>query len=227
MAMPEVSIGFFPDVGASHFLNQIPGDFGRYLALTACRFNASEACFLNLTKWAYPHEEKHNVFDFLLGSSFKDKEEFNSKFNKFYKKPQFLHEQSCWIKDFQEDIAKTLEFKDLQDFYNYLLKAGKEDKKWEQNRQNFLKASPTALAVVFEQLKRAKNQKDLKSLFEMELIIAMNKARNADFPEGVRALLIEKTKDPQWNPPHIKDLKSSDIDQYFTALEGWDCSLRV
>ena len=71
LAMPEVSIGFFPDVGASYFLNQIENDMGKYLALTACPLNASEACFLNLTQWACRQRDKQNVFDFLLESSFK------------------------------------------------------------------------------------------------------------------------------------------------------------
>ena len=219
LSMPEISIGFFPDVGSSYFLNQIKNDLGRYLALTACHLNAREACFLNLTKWACFHKEKHNVFDFLLDSSFRDKEEFNNKFKEFYKKPKFLLDQNCWIRDFQKDIEKALEFKDLRSFYHYFSKAEIENKKWEQNRQNFLKASPTSLAIVFEQLKRAKNQQDLKSLFEMEALIAMHQVQNHDFPEGIRALLIDKTKDPRWKPSHIEDLKQSEIDKYFQALK--------
>ena len=227
LAMPEVSIGFFPDVGASYFLNRIPKDFGRYLALTACRLNASEACFLNLTSWACPQREKQNVFDFLLESSFKNKTEFHSQFKKFYKEPPFLNEQKCWIKNFQGEIEKALEFKDLQAFYSYFSKAELKDKKWEKNRQNFLRASPSSLALVFEQLKRAKSQKDLKSLFEMEAVIALRVAQGTDFLEGVRALLIEKTKDPKWNPPHVEDLNPSKTDEYFATIESLDSSLRV
>ena len=120
-----------------------------------------------------------------------------------------------------------MEFKDIKSFYNYFSKAKREDKKWEQNRQNFLKASPTSLAVIFEQFKRAREQKDLKSLFEMEATIAMNKARNSDFPEGIRALLIDKTKDPKWKPSRVEDLESSEIEKYFKTPEDLDCSLRV
>ena len=227
LAMPEVSIGFFPDVGASYFLNQIENDMGRYLALTACHLNASEACFLNLTQWACLQKDKQNVFDFLLESSFKSREGFNDKFNDFYKKPLFLIEQDCWIRDFQKNILRTLEFKNLKSFYDYISKVELEDQKWEHNRWNFLKASPTSLAVVFEQLKRAENQKDLKSLYEMEITMAMHKARSLDFSEGVRALLIDKTKNPKWNPFHIKDLQQTEIDKYFIADKSWNNSLRV
>ena len=102
LAMPEISIGFFPDVGASYFLSQIKEGIGKYLALTACRLNASEALYLNLTKWVYSHKEKQNVFNFLSSSSFKDIEEFNHKFRDFYKKPAFLYEQRNWIKKFSK-----------------------------------------------------------------------------------------------------------------------------
>ena len=227
LAMPEISIGFFPDVGASYFLSQIKQGIGKYLALTACRLNASEAYYLDLTKWVYAHKEKQKVFDFLFNSSFKNKEDFNYKFKDFYKKTEFLSEQNNWIKDFQKEIIQAVKFKDLKSFHDHLTQEKRENKKWEQNRQNFLKASPTSLAVVFEQFRRSKDHKNLKSLFEMELIIAMNKSQNSDFPEGIRALLIDKTKDPQWKPSHIKDLDPSKINTYFKALKTWNFSLRV
>ncbi len=226
LAMPEVSIGFFPDVGASYFLSRVKENMGRYLALTACQLNAKEACFLNMAQWAFLREDKQNVFDFLLESSFKNKEEFNIQFRSFYREPRFLSQQDCWIKNFQKDILKALGREDLTGFYNYLLKAEREDQKWERNRRNFLKASPTSLAVSLELLKKAQSQ-DLKSIYEMDLTIAMNKARQADFPEGVRALLIDKTKNPQWNPSRIEGLKQTEIDQYFMPSAGWDSSLRV
>ena len=227
MAMPEISIGFFPDVGASYFLNQIKEDIGRYLALTGCRLNAAEACYLNLTKWAFSQKEKQNVFDFLIESSFSSREEFDNQFKNFYERHKLVLEQDNWIKSFKKEISKALEFKDLKSFYNYMLKAKLEDKRWEKNRKSFFDASPTSLAVIFEQLRRAKDQKDIKAIFEMEVKIAMHKARNADFPEGIRALLIDKTKNPQWKPNHIGDLDPLEIERYFTALEGWDCSLNM
>lgn len=227
LAMPEISIGFFPDVGASYFLNQIPNNFGRYLALTACPLNARESCFLNLTKWAFLQKDKSLVFDFLQETSFKNKLEFHNKFNDFYKKPNFLLEQDCWIKDFQKEIEGALVFKNLKAFYDYLSQSNLEDKKWEKNRQNFLKASPTSLALIFEQLKRSKKEQELKDIFEMELIIAMRMAEADDFSEGVRALLIDKSKDPKWNPARIEDLDPAEINKYFEPKKHWNYSLRV
>ena len=227
LAMPEVGIGFFPDVGASYFLNQIPKNFGRYLALTACQLNARSACFLGLTNWAFQHKDKQNVFSFLNNTSFNSKMDFNNKFIGFYKQPQFLSEQRGWFEEFQKEISRALEFKDLNSFYDYLSQAPLEDQKWEKNRQNFLKASPSSLAIVSEQLRKAKKQTDLKFLFEMETVVALNLVCRSDFSEGVRALLIDKTKEPKWKPHHIDDLDSEEIEKYFIPKKGWDCSLKV
>lgn len=227
LSMPEISIGFFPDVGASYFLNQIEKGLGRYLALTACRLNTAEAHNLKLSPWVFLNQEKDNVFDFLFHASFKDKESFDRQLQKYYKEPEFLSGQSNWIKDFEQDILKALEYQDVKSFSKYLSLTKKEDKKWEQNRENFFKGSPNSLAVIFEQLKRAKGEKSLKALFEMETVLAMNIARNRDFPEGVRAMLIDKDKSPQWKPAHIEDLSLSEIKGYFEPLEHWSCKLKV
>ncbi|MCZ0933240.1 MAG: enoyl-CoA hydratase/isomerase family protein [Oligoflexia bacterium] len=226
-AMPEVSIGFFPDVGASYFLNNIPHRLGLYLALTACRLNARAAQFLNLTPWFFYNKDKQRMFDFLKGASFKNKADFDIQFKDFYKEPDFLSVQECWIENFKTEILKALEFKNLDSFYDYFSQVHLEDKQWEQNRQNFLKASPSSLAVVFEQFKRARRQTDRKALFEMESVIAMNMSCRSDFPEGVRALLVDKTKDPKWSPNHIDNIDPEEIDKYFIPQEGWSCALKV
>ena len=226
-AMPEVSIGFFPDVGASYFLSRIPNRLGLYLALTACRFRACSAQFLNLTSWFFEDKDKQKVFNFLKNNSFKNRADFDIQFKDFYKEPAFLSAQERWIENFKTEILKALEFKNLNSFYDYFSQVSLEDKQWEQNRQNFLKASPSSLAVVFEQFKRASRQTDRKTLFEMESVIAMNISRRLDFPEGVRALLIDKTKDPKWNPSHVDNIEPEEIDKYFIPQDNWDCTLKV
>ena len=224
-AMPEVSIGFFPDVGASYFLSQIPERLGLYLALTACRWNARATQYLNLSSLFFENKDKQKVFDFLKQTSFKNRADFDIKFKDLYKEPGFLSSQDCWIENFKSEILKILEFKNLSSFYDYFSQVSLEDKQWEQNRQSFLKASPSSLAVVFEQFKRSHRQTDRKKLFEMESVISMNMSRCSDFSEGVRALLIEKTKDPQWKPNHVDEIDPEEIEKYFIPQEGWNYTI--
>ena len=126
--------------------------------------------------------------DFLLNSSFRNKEEWDHKWKNFYKEPDFLSKQSNWIKKFQNSIIETLEYKTLKGFFQHVQKTELDDEKWRDNRENFLTSSPTSLAVVWELFERSKHLKSLKSFFEMELKIALNMTRHFDFPEGIRAL---------------------------------------
>ena len=225
LAMPEAGIGFFPDVGASFFFNQIQKDIGRYLALVSYLMNAREAVYLNLASFALPREAKERFFQFLIRSSFKSREEFDSRFKNFCARPDFLETQDNWLKRFEAYILKALEFDDIVSFARHMNQADGEDKKWKKHREIFFRSAPLSLAVIFEQLRRAKSQKSLKKIFEMELAVAIQKAQDFDFLEGVRALLVDKTKDPAWQPRRIEHLKLSDTDRYFKASK--DYSLRV
>ena len=226
-SMPEVGIGFFPDVGASYFLNQIPNQLGKYLALTSCRWNARGAQFLGLTSWFFDHKDKQKIFDFLKQKTFKNTSDFDFQFRGLKKEPPFLSQQSCWIEDFEKEIMKALEFKDLASFYDYFSQMEIKDPQWIKNCQAFLQASPNSLAVVFEQLKRAQKEIDLKTIFEMESVLALHLSCSDDFLEGVRALLIDKCKKPKWNPKLIEEISPENIRSYFMPKNHWDCSLKI
>ena len=226
-AMPEVGIGFFPDVGASYFLNQIPNQLGKYLALTSCRWNARGAKFLGLKPWFFEHRDKQKVFDFLKNRSFKSASDFDFQFRALKKEPEFLSQQTCWIEDFEKEILKALQFKDIISFYDYFSQMEVKDSQWIKNCQAFLKASPISLAVVFEQLKRTQKETDLRNIFEMDSMLALHFSCSGDFLEGVRALLIDKCKKPQWNPQLIEEIEPEMIRSYFTPKPEWDCSLKV
>ena len=226
LAMPEIRIGFFPDVGVSYYFPQVQKGLGKYLALTACRLNAIETYFLDLTKWVCLNQDKYNVMDLLLTSSFKNKEEWNQKWKSFYKEPDFLLKQNNWINQFQDSIVEALEHKTLKGFFQYLQKTKLDDKKWQSNRENFLISSPTSLSVTWELFERSKHLKELKSFFEMELKIALNMTRHFDFPEGIKALLVDKIKNPKWQPGTIEEVNPAEIDSYFTE-EKLDTCLRV
>ncbi len=219
-SMPEISIGLFPDVGGSYFLSQLEKNLGFYLALTACRFNGAEALFLNFSQLAFKDLHKQEVFDFLLSLSFAGKEEFDKKIKDFQEEKSFSLDQENWLKKYRDEIYQLVESKNIQVIYEKFKTTKLEDKKWLKNKETFLKGSPSSGGVICEQLKRGENL-SLKEVFKMELIMAMQHARHFDFQEGVRALLIDKTGAPIWNPDHVKKLKNSWIQEHFKSLSGW------
>ena len=68
-AMPEMTIGFFPDVGAAYFLNKAPGFIGRYLALTATQLKAADVLYINGADHFMPHEKLLLFIDELEGTN--------------------------------------------------------------------------------------------------------------------------------------------------------------
>ena len=214
LSMPEISIGFFPDVGASYFLNQMPFPFNLWLPLTAYRLNAKEALFLSLSRFSFSSDKKKELFSFLKEVSFSSNEEFSNKLKELEDKALFLLEQKNGLQDHETEIKKALKDRDLKGFYEFMKKSEDKDKTWSFCKKNVLKASPTSMAIIFEQLKRAKTM-SLKECFQMEETLAYNLCCKGDFLEGVRALLIDKTGDPKWQPSSVTDIKKEDINFYF------------
>jgi len=219
-AMPEITIGLFPDVGGSYFLNQMDKGFGLYLALTACRFNATEALFLNLSQLSFKDQDKQKVFDFLLSCSFQGKDNFNKEIKKFQMKEQNIFDQENWLQKYENEIHQLVESKNIHTIYENFQKSLVQDSKWLKNKNNFLNGSPTSAGIICEQLRRGATL-SLKEVFQMELVIAMQCARYEDFSEGIRALLIEKTGAPRWKIDVIDKLKDSWIQDHFKGLSGW------
>ncbi len=220
LSMPEIFIGLFPDVGGSYFLNKLEKNLGLYLALTAYRFNGVESLFLKFSQLAFRNSDKQEVFNFLLSLSFQGNEHFNQKIKEFQKNKQISFDQENWLKKYVEEINQLVESKDIQIIYENFKNTKIEDKKWIKNKENFLKGSPSSVGVICEQLRRGENM-SLKEVFKMEIVMAMQHARHPDFQEGVRALLIEKTGSPIWNPDNVKKLKDSWIQEHFKQLPGW------
>ena len=208
LSMPEINIGFFPDVGASYFLNKLPNNLGYYLALTAHRLNAKESLDLGMSSYYLPHNKKEICFQQIL--QIENQEELKKKLEELQEKPM----QESWLKKNMQAIEQVVGSKDIQSIYKKFQESNLEDKVWMKNRQTFLQGSPTSASIICEQLKRGKGM-TLKQVFEMELKLARNLARNQDFPEGVRALLVDKKDKPTWQPSTIPEVSSASLQKYF------------
>ena len=219
LAMPEVSIGLFPDVGGSYFLNLLKKNIGWYLALTGHRMNGTEAHYLNMSKLCFKDSHKEEVFQFLL-SSFESRQDFDQKIKQFQNNKQISLDQKNWIQNFEKEIVNLIEKKSLKTIYNKIKEIEIQDVVWLKNKETFLKGSPSSLGVICEQLRRGESL-SLKEVFQMELVMVMQHARHPDFSEGVRAVLIDKTGSPAWQPAHIKDIQDSWILEHFCPLPAW------
>ena len=217
LAMPEISIGLFPDVGGSWFLSRLPDKLGGYLALTGCHLNSTEVLFLGWSQLYFKNQEKDEVFKNLLSMGFQNGEDLTHRLQKL--QTNFPASEN-WIEKNKDLISQVVQSEDVKTIYTELKKSSVEDKKWNKNREVFLKGSPTSAGIICEQLKWGQD-KNLKEIFQMELVLAMQCARHSDFAEGVRALLVEKTGQPAWEPKDINLLKNAWVQEHFTAPLGW------
>lgn len=205
LAMPETGIGFFPDVGATTFLNAAPGVTGLYLALTGTRLKAADALWAGLATHFIPSS-------------------FLSLFKKDLERGDSLKEillQHCVHpseREFLEDHAAQIEQHFQHSSLKNILESLKADfSPFAQNTYNTLMTkSPTSLAVVFRQLTQA--DFDFKERMKQEFRLSQRFLAGHDFGEGVRAVLIDKDHLPHWAPQTIEEVTRETVDHYFSSL---------
>lgn len=228
VSMPEVTIGFFTDVGSSYFLSRLEKGIGWFLALTGYRCNyvetqqlfngaSSEATINKKEAFCIHSSDKEIVLEQLISSSFETKQELTNLLHNIEQNSNISSTPvENWLQNNKKEINSLVQSQDAQIIYqNFKSKLFKKNDIFYKSQQAILNASPTSLGIICELLKRAKS-KSLKNVFQMDLTVATNIAiYSIDFMEGVRARLIDKTGHPQWQPNQLEQLKDKDIQKYF------------
>lgn len=220
IAMPEISIGLYPDVGGSYFLNQMPAGCGLFLGLTGASINATDALYSNLADYFVPHDAKVTFFTRLLSTSWQEgllEQTLSSICNEFH----MLHEgqlPSGNLKQHQDWLTGLAEKNDLIQAIDYISTGIAEDSKWLTKAQRTLNGgSPITAHLVFEQLQRGKN-KTLAECFQMELGMSCQCGEFGEFQEGVRALMIDKDNQPNWRFKSVDQVPKATVDYFFEDI---------
>lgn len=217
LAMPETGIGYFPDVGGSYFLSRIPGELGTYLGVSGVQIQAADALYCGLADW-HVDSARLSTLDERLNTL------------KWSEHP---------LKDLQGVLARlgtqTLDnpplaalrpaidhFFALPDVASIIeqLRAVTvgDSHEWALKTADLLATrSPLAMAVTLEMLRRGRHL-NLEDCFAMELHLDRQWFEHGDLIEGVRALIIDKDKQPRWNPATVAELSRSRVDQFFEGL---------
>jgi len=211
-AMPETGIGFFCDVGGSYFLPRVPlgFEFGLYLALTGNRLKGADVCRGGVATH-YVKPEAFTAFE--TGQvSHKNVDEQLER----YRAPLGSEADSELLK-YEQGIRKCFSAarSSVEDIFIALQKHNSD---WSKNTLATLsKMSPTSLKVVFKQLHEGR-KKNLADCFKMELRISQAFMAENDFFEGVRAVLVDKDKNPKWKPESLDKVSDAFVDKFFLAL---------
>ena len=215
MAMPEMTIGFFPDVGGSYFLGRMPGNLGLFLALTGARFNGTDALYLEMADSFITSHRLENLKKNLFQSKFtKNAHQEVGEALEAFAKDSEDDRPPPQIEPKKEIINELVEGANILEIKRKMEKT-KTNHQWIQRSiATFLSGSPTSMAVIFEQIKRGKG-KTLAEAFTMEENMARQFGKSHDFSEGVRSLLIEKDNHPSWKPAKLKDVTCEIVESYF------------
>ena len=212
-AMPETGIGLFPDVGGGWYLSRLPGRLGQFLALTGARLDGAEVCWAGIVTHYLGSEKlaeakariiEHPARIAGILSELSDKppeariEANADKIARHFASDRF------------EDIIASLEA---------------EDTDWAAKELATLRTkSPQTCKVALRQLAEAAAFTDFADNMRNEYRIASRVLTRPDFAEGVRAVIIDKTGDPQWDPATPEGVTGDLLDEIFAPLaadEEW------
>lgn len=216
LAMPEITIGLFPDVGGSWFLGHLPGGLGRFLALTGALMNAADARYTGMADFVIPHERLDSLLSHLKTVNWSDDPVRNGA--KLSAQLQALATDEMAASNLarhRERIDCIIGRDTLRELAPRLEALAQHSDAWlAQAAQNFIKGSPTTAALSLELQARARHL-SLADVFRLEYNAACGCAVHADFAEGVRALLIDKDKSPKWQPATREEVTASWIGDHF------------
>lgn len=216
IAMPEVGIGLFPDVGGSYFLSRLPGSLGIYLALTGNQVRASDVLYAQLGD-VYLARPAIEHLDKVLGE-LRWSHDHGADINRAIR--------GLASNDYPEaPLAKLRPVIDLHFAHTTvpaILQSLRSEQRseyaeWAQQTVKTMEGrSPTMMMVSLKQLQLGKTM-TLADCFRMELGMVRECFKHGDIIEGVRALIIDKDNKPQWKPARLAEVTPASVDAFFQS----------
>jgi len=220
IAMPEVSIGLYPDVGATWFLNRMPDTCGLFLGLTGASINASDAKYTGLADFFILNDKKQDFIEELKSIKWVDTVKFNhEKLSILMHNLELDSNASLPISNVRTQkslIEHVTNHDNIIDIINAIITVKVEDKWFNKAQKSLKHGSAISEHLVYRQLKEGKNL-SLADCFKMELGLSVKAGQYGEFAEGVRALLIDKDYTPQWKFVSVTNVDLKIIDWFFES----------
>jgi enoyl-CoA hydratase len=210
-AMPEVGIGFFPDIGATWFLPRCPGAFGTYLALTGERLGAAEAVAAGIATHHVASDRFGDLLDALCGAAPVDA--LIGAFAAPAGEGPFVPHRAAIDRIFAaprvEDIVAALEAG----------ASGDEEAQWAKAVAAAIGGkAPRSLKLALAQMRRGRDWTFVDCM-RAEWRIVSRVAYGEDFYEGIRAVIIDKDNRPRWRPATLAEVGEAEIERHFAPIE--------
>jgi len=207
-AMPETSIGLFPDVGGGWYLPRLPGQVGEFMALTGARLDGAECHYLGLATHYVPQASLPDLVERISTSP-----RLNGAIGNFAVTPP-----DAKIAENLPAITRCFSSYRLEDVLT-ALKA--DESEWAATELMTLGTkSPLSCKVSLRLMEEGASRASFEDEMRAEYALAGRVVRTHDFHEGVRALLIDKDNNPQWDPATPEEVDEEMLDVLFAPLHG-------
>jgi enoyl-CoA hydratase len=209
VAMPEVGIGYFPDVGASYVLARSPGQTGTHLALTGERIGAGDAIYCGLADFHIPAARLAELPSALADCRTADEVRARLAGLSGPPAPGRLPGAREWIDacygfNEVEEIVDRLRASDSGEARAVLA--------------TLMKMSPTSLKITLRNIRAAVSFGKVEDSFRQDYRISLACIAEHDFLEGIRAAIVDKDRGPVWRPDKLEDVTADIVDRHFGSL---------
>jgi enoyl-CoA hydratase/carnithine racemase len=212
LAMPEVGLGFFPDVGGTWLLSRSPGELGTYFGLTGQTMNGPDAIYARFADAVVPAGKLADLREVLTkvrpGTVANEVKTLISGFA--------TGETSGPVAANQAQIDRWFAHDRMQDIVADLRRDGSDLA--QSTLKTLQEKSPRGMVVALKLLRLARGSRSLEECLVREYRAALEVFRSDDFREGVRAAVIDKDRNPRWSPAAIEDVTDKMIAPYFAGI---------
>lgn len=218
-AMPEVSIGLFPDVGGTWMLSRLPGGIGVFLALTAAQLGAHDCLRLGLADYRVETSDWDTLLARLLATAwFPDVTANHAQLRRLLLdfEPETPAPQGPLSKHF-DLIRRLCDGRDFNAIHARIADLANHEDPWLQRAaRTLLAGSPGSARLSFTLLQRVRLM-SLADVFREEYIVSLQCGVQGDLQEGIRALIVDKDKKPKWNPATPGEATETWVQRFFQA----------
>lgn len=212
LAMPEVGLGFFPDVGGTWLLSRSPGEIGTYFGLTGQTMNGPDAIYSRFADAVVPSGKLAALRERLVKlRATVTNAEVKNTIDGFA-----TGEAAGPVAAVRPQVDRWFAHDRMQDIFAALHRDGSELA--QSTLKTLNEKSPRGLVVALRLLRLARGSSSLQQCLVREYRAALQVFASADFREGVRAAVIDKDRNPRWSPSRIEDLTPQMIAPYFAEI---------
>lgn len=217
-AMPETQVGFFPDDGLAWIFARMPGQIGLYLGLTGRRIGRADAHRLGLVTHCIAAARFGEIERGLAAA-----DPVDSLLDTLHEDPGPGEIDSC--RDLVERCFAAGSVEEVLARLADEARRGGAAGRWgQQVREDLMQRSPTALKVTFRHIREAA-ARDLRQTLAIDYRLACRFLQTRDLQEGVRAMLIDKDRQPRWSPGRVEEVTDAMVDRFFAFQPGGELVL--